>query len=209
MMQLATTCAMYTTRQSTNHTLAIIDRTCCATHNCALIWKNACATILMSIMSRDKRRNTLFFRTHGMKCCTLFVAEKRCPRNEYSAPGVYRSECQLAPHPGVPQPLNSDRQSTRGRCPNTGRLHIWQRGKFSQPPISDCQYTPCHCRSAGHCVFFNSGDSEPPKEGVDSTNLWMSRSPKWGRTSCPLSRFMELPKGRALRPEGMPMRVPT
>jgi len=98
-----------------------------------LYGKNACATILMSIMSRDKRRNILFvvFRTRGMKCCILFPLKSDCPRNEYSAPGVYRSECQLAPHPGVPQPLNSDRQSTRGLCPNTGRLHIWQRGKLS------------------------------------------------------------------------------
>ncbi len=103
---------------------------------------------------RETKDATHFFCTHGMKCCTLFVAEKRCPRNEYSAPGVYRSECQLAPHPGVPQPLNSDRQSTRGQCPNTGRFaHLATGESISQPQISDCQFTPGHCPSADHCVI--------------------------------------------------------
>ena len=75
-------------------------------------------------------------------------------RNEYCVARIYRSECHLAPPPGVPQPLNSDRQSTRGQCPNTGRFaHLATGESISQPLISDCQFTPGHCPSAGHCVI--------------------------------------------------------
>ncbi len=127
----------------------------CHTKLRAYMEKRMCDHTHVNHVERQKTQHTfVVFRTRGMKCCALFFPLKSdCPRNEYSSPGVYRSECQLAPHPGVPQPLNSDRQSTRGQCPNTGRFaHLATEEFISQPLISDCQFTPGHCPSAGHCV---------------------------------------------------------
>ena len=112
-----------------------------------------CDQAHVNYVERRKAQRTLFF-THGMKGCIRVFAEKQCPRNEYCAARIYRSECHLASPPGVAQPLNSDRRSARGQCPNTGRFaHLATGESFSQSQISDCQITPGHCPNAGHCVI--------------------------------------------------------
>ncbi len=96
----------------------------------AYMEKRMCDHTHVNHVERQKTQHT--FLSHAWyEVLQTFFRGKAMPQERVFRPRVYRSECQLAPHPGVPQPLNSDRQSTRGLCPNTGRLHIWQRGKLS------------------------------------------------------------------------------
>ncbi len=141
----------------------------------------------MSIMLRNTRRGTPFS-THGMRCSVLVFVEKQCPRSEFAAAKINRSECHLAAHPGVPRPLNSDRQSTWGQCPNTGGFGLG----VPQPLNSDRQRTQGQCLNTGRFAH------------VATLKIGTSGSPRWGRILRPSARFMELPKGRALRPAGMP-----
>ena len=132
----------------------------------------------MSIMFRNARRGTPFS-THGMRCSVLVFVEKQCPRSEFAAAKINRSECHLAAHPGVPRPLNSDRQSTRGQCPNTGGFGLG----VPQPLNSDRQ------RTQGQCL--NTGRSN-----VENRDVWVL---KMGLNLTSFARFMELPKGRDMK----------
>ena len=80
---------------------------------------------------------------------------------------------------GVPQPLNGDRQSTRGQCPNTGGFGLG----VPQPLNSDRQ------RTQGQCL--NTGRSN-----VENRDVWI---PKMGLNLTSFARFMELPKGRDMK----------